>query len=92
MKILEPEKLEAGEPFKIDLTEGEIDTLILIALKDLIKESGLPVVAVKASENIEGVRTHDLTEDELSELVSIGFNAVLKNFINKELEDEKNGS
>ena len=75
MNILEPEKLEAGEPFKIDLTDEETDALALAGLQKIIRDSNIPVIAKKASKKLTGLntaitgKTCDLYYDELSELV-----------------------
>lgn len=84
MEILEPEKLENGEPFQVNLTDEEIDMLIILGLQFIIEESKLPVIAIKASKNIKHMDTYDLSKEELSELVSNGFNKMLRDFLNKE--------
>ena len=86
MKILNETELEDSTSFDVELTDEETDLLILAGLQHMIEESGLPVMAVKASKamRVEDSKSHELTPEEISELVNLGFNKVLKDYLEKQ--------
>jgi hypothetical protein len=93
MKILSEKELDDNVSFEVELTDEETDMLILAGLQKMIEDSGLPVMAIKASKSmkVETTKSHDLTPEETSELVNLGFNKVIKDYIDKQdaLENER---
>lgn len=91
MKILSEEETEGNVTFDVELTDEETDLLVLAGLQKMIEDSGLPVVAVRASKMMKvSVKStqHDLSEEEVSLLVNLGFNKVIKEFLDR-LDEEK---
>ena len=72
MKILEPEKLENGEPFLVDFTDDEI-----ICLK------GFADKFIKKNPDHDFFGKETFSKEEEEELISIGFIEMLKEYIEK---------
>ena len=92
MEILEPENLEAGKPFKVDLTDKEMQALIVKGIRTLIDESEFKIEVIASKEFSKGAIKYELSEEEEEVLINIGFTQILREHIdNYKKENEENG-
>ena len=83
MKILDSEKLEAGEPFTLELNDSERDALVIEGFRALIAEKGLDVKVETHNLENKCENIHEITKDQEDFLINLAINEIIKEYLKK---------
>ena len=89
MKILSNKDIEAGKPFEAELSQEELEILLITGIRAIVEELGAPLIVTKAIPNLTIKKGHNLDDEEYQELINLGFNVMLQKHIQEEKNEKK---
>jgi len=89
MKILSNKDIEAGKPFEAELSQEELEILLITGIRAIVEELGAPLIVTKVIPNLTIKKEHNLDDEEYQELINLGFNVMLQKHIQEEKNEKK---